>query len=52
MTVKDIQLNCYNIRLLTAESKNLKDEMCDIETLTNDIDIKVKEATEREMLFE
>ena len=27
-------------------------ETCDIETLANDIDIKIKEAIDREMLFQ
>ena len=51
MTLKDIQLNCYKIRLLTGETKNLKDRMFEIETLTNDIDLKIKEAIDREVLF-
>ncbi len=51
MLLKDIQLNCYKIRLHTDTTKNLKDNMCEIETLTNDIDIKIKEAIEREVLF-
>jgi hypothetical protein len=52
MVIKDIQINTYKIRLLTAETKNLKDRMCEIETLANDIDIKIKESIEREMLFQ
>ena len=52
MVLKDIQLNSYKIRLLTGETKNLKDKMCDIETLANDIDNKIKEAIDREMLFQ
>lgn len=51
MVLKDIQLNSYKIRLLTAETKNLKDKMFEIETLSNDIDIKIKEAIDREVLF-
>ena len=51
MVIKDIQLNCYKIKLLTGETKNLKDKMFDIETLTNDIDNKIKDAIEREILF-
>ena len=51
MTLKDIQLNCYKIRLLTGETKNLKDRMFEIETFTNDIDLKIKEAIDREVLF-
>ena len=42
MVLKDIQLNCYKIRLLTEGTRNLKSFMCEIETLTNDIDIKIK----------
>ena len=52
MVLKDIQLNSYKIRLLTGETKNLKDKMFDIETLAIDIDIKIKEAIDREMLFQ
>lgn len=52
MLLKDIQLNCYKIRLHTDTTRNLKENMRDIETLTNDIDIKIKEAIEREILFE
>ena len=52
MVLKDIQLNSYKIRLLTGETKNLKDKMFEIETLSNDIDIKIKEAIDREMLFQ
>lgn len=51
MVLKDIQLNSYKIRLLTGETKNLKDKMFEIETLSNDIDIKIKEAIDREVLF-
>ena len=51
MVLKDIQLNCYKIRLHTDTTKNLKGNMCEIETLTNDIDIKIKEAIDREFLF-
>ena len=53
MLLKDIQLNCYKIRLHTDTTKNLKGNMCEIETLTNDIDIdiKIKEAIDREFLF-
>ena len=51
MTMKDIQLNCYKIRALTGETKNLKEKMFDIETLANDIDLRIKEAIEREVLF-
>ena len=51
MVIKDIQLNTYKIRLLTGETKNLKEKMCEIETLANDIDIKIKEAIDREVLF-
>ena len=51
MVIKDIQLNCYKIKLITGETKNLKDKMFDIETLTNDIDNKIKDAIEREILF-
>ena len=51
MTLKDIQLNCYKIRLLTGETKNLKNIMFEIETFTNDIDNKIKEAIDREVLF-
>ena len=52
MVLKDIQLNSYKIRLLTGETKNLKQKMFEIETLCNDIDIKIKEAIDREMLFQ
>ena len=52
MVLKDIQLNSYKIRLLTGETKNLKEKMFDIETLANDIDLKIKEAIDREMLFQ
>ena len=52
MVLKDIQLNSYKIRLLTGETKNLKEKMFDIETLANDIDNKIKEAIDREMLFQ
>ena len=52
MVLKDIQLNSYKIRLLTGETKNLKQKMFEIETLSNDIDIKIKEAIDREMLFQ
>ena len=51
MLLKDIQLNCYKIRLHTETTKNLKGNMCEIETLTNDIDIRIKEAIDREYLF-
>ena len=51
MLLKDIQLNCYKIRLHTDTTKNLKGNMCEIESLTNDIDIKIKEAIDREFLF-
>ena len=34
-----------------GETKNLKDKMFDIETLANDIDNKIKEAIDREVLF-
>lgn len=51
MLLKDIQLNCYKIRLHTDTTKNLKGNMCEIETSTNDIDIKIKEAIDREFLF-
>jgi len=37
---------------LTGETKNLKEKMFDIETLANDIDNKIKEAIDREMLFQ
>ena len=51
MLLKDIQLNCYKIRLHTDTTRNLKENMRDIEALTNDIDIKIKEAIDREILF-
>ena len=51
MLLKDIQLNCYKIRLHTETTKNLKGNMCEIETLTNDIELKIKEAIDREYLF-
>ena len=51
MVIKDIQFNTYKIRLLTGETKNLKDKMFDIETLANDIDNKIKEAIDIEVLF-
>ena len=51
MLLKDIQLNCYKIRLHTDTTKNLKGNMCEIETLTNDIELKIKEAIDREYLF-
>jgi hypothetical protein len=51
MLLKDIQLNCYKIRLHTDTTRNLKENMSEIETLTNDIEIKIKEAIEREVLF-
>ena len=50
--LKDIQLNCYKIRLHTDTTRNLKGNMMEIETLTNDIELKIKEAIEREYLFE
>ena len=49
--LKDIQLNCYKIRLHTDTTRNLKENMREIEALTNDIDIKIKEAIDREILF-
>jgi hypothetical protein len=52
MLLKDIQFNCYKIRLHTDTTRNLKENMSEIEALTNDIDIKIKEAIEREILFE
>ena len=51
MVLKDIQLNCYKIRLLTESTRNLKSNMSDIEMLANDIDIKIKEAIDGEILF-
>ena len=51
MLLKDIQLNCYKIRLHTDTTRNLKENMREIEALTNDIDIKIKEAIDREILF-
>ena len=51
MLLKDIQLNCYKIRLHTETTKNLKGNMCEIETITNDIELKIKEAIDREYLF-
>ena len=51
MTMKDIELNCYKIRALTAETKNLKEKMFEIETMASDIELKIKEAIEREVLF-
>lgn len=51
LLLKDIQLNCYKIRLYTETTKNIKANMIEIETLTNDIEIKIKEAIEREVLF-
>ena len=51
MLLKDIQLNCYKIRLHTDTTRNLKENMREIEALTNDIDIKIKEAIYREILF-
>ena len=50
--LKDIQLNCYKIRLHTDTTRNLKGNMMEIETLTNNIELKIKEAIEREYLFE
>ena len=50
--LKDIQLNCYKIRLHTDTTRNLKGHMMEIETLTNNIELKIKEAIEREYLFE
>ena len=52
MTIKDIELNCYKIRALTGETKNLKEKMFDIETSTIDIELRIKEAIEREVLFQ
>ena len=49
--LKDIQLNCYKIRLHTETTKNLKGNMSEIETLSNDIELKIKEAIDREYLF-
>jgi len=51
MVMKDIQLNTFKIRLLTECTRNLKSNMSDIEVLANDIDIKIKEAIDREVLF-
>ena len=51
MVMKDIQLNTFKIRLLTECTRNLKSNMSDIEMLANDIDIKIKEAIDREILF-
>ena len=51
LLLKDIQFNTYMIRALTAETKNLKDKMFEIENMANDIDIKIKEAIERDFLF-
>lgn len=51
MLLKDIQLNCYKIRLHTDTTRNLKENMSEIETLTTDIEVKIKEAIEREVLF-
>ena len=51
MVMKDIQLNTFKIRLLTESTRNLKSNMSDIEMLANDIDIKIKEAIDREILF-
>ena len=51
MVMKDIQLNTFKIRLLTESTRNLKSNMSDIEILANDIDIKIKEAIDREILF-
>ena len=51
LLLKDIQLNCYKIRLHTESTKNLKGNMSEIETLTTDIEVKIKEAIEREILF-
>ena len=51
MLLKDIQLNCYKIRLHTDTTRNLKENMREIEALTNDIDIKLKEDIDREILF-
>ena len=50
--LKDIQLNCYKIRLHTDTTRNLKGNMMEIETLTNNIELKIKEAIEREYIFE
>ena len=52
MTIKDIELNCYKIRALTCETKNLKEKMFEIETLASDIELRIKEAIEREVLFQ
>ena len=51
LLLKDIQFNTYKIRALTVETKNLKDKMFEIENMANDIDIKIKEAIERDFLF-
>ena len=51
LLLKDIQFNTYKIRALTAETKNLKEKMFEIENMANDIDIKIKEAIERDFLF-
>ena len=51
MILKDVELNCYKIRALTGETKNLKEKMFDIETLASDIELRIKEAIEREVLF-
>ena len=51
MAVQEIQLNCHKVRSLTGETQNLKEKMFEIETLANDIDIKLKEAIDREVLF-
>ena len=36
MLVKDIQLNCYKINLLTAETARTKDKLEQIEIVNND----------------
>ena len=51
MILKDVELNCYKIRALTGETKNLKQKMFDIETSAIDIELRIKEAIEREVLF-
>jgi hypothetical protein len=51
MILKEVELNCYKIRALTGETKNLKQKMFDIETSAIDIELRIKEAIEREVLF-
>ena len=52
MLIKVLQLNCYRIKLLTADTGQLKDKIYDIETINKDTEIKIKKAIEREVCLD